>query len=672
MIKDEQIIKVIAEATGNRYNPKNGPVTNTLGWRQYSNAGLIAAKLNREFGLSLTSMEILNCQNIAAVLMLVANAEKSKNNSLHQIDRESIIKTISEASGNYYDPDNTEFANTHGWEQPAYARRIAERLNSDYGLSLTANDINRYQRLGDLVKFVQTYGGKSGFTTSKNEMLNIVITGKSGAGKSSFLNYLIGKEHFKVGEGSPVTQAYFEDYVYQAPDTGVKYHLYDTKGIEPTTTKECRNVILNEIEKRDKLSLFEWIHTVYYCFDASAKRIQPFEINFINELKKHASMVILLTKKDLVTTDALNSLISQIESEVDTKVQVIPVCSVEQRTRKGISHREGKENVLRASFLGLWEKLANSYPHTLTEPLTRETPINLLSKDIKEVRENGIISNIWPLRKLQEIEKGRFSIKYLSNYPLYEALGGELCTVPLMDATNNYIQFLFSQIESLNIDYIWRRNDEIHQDIFNFYQKVNKEKPKVLYSNIAKDAMKSIAKYEIQGKYDKLVNLTAKIRRLYKDVHDTFIFDGDERIAVHNCFSEYRDLVMKIGIELNLLINNYLSSYHAELIQYGQYCIKKETEKEEQKIIESEGELSSKEKIYYQVVIACLEDRKIEDSERFMLEKLFEVLEISPTKAGLIEDFARKKISSQWKNIRRNDPCPCGSGLKYKNCHGKN
>ena len=671
MIKDEQIIKVIAEATGNRYNPKNGPVTNTLGWRQYSNAGLIAAKLNREFGLSLTSMEILNCQNIAAVLMLVANAAQNKNNSLHQIDRESIIKTISEASGNYYDPDNTEFANTHGWEKPAYARRIAERLNSDYGLSLTANDINRYQRLGDLVKFVQTYGGKSRFTTSKNEMLNIVITGKSGAGKSSFLNYLIGKDYFKVGEGSPVTQAYFEDYIYQAPDTGVKYHLYDTKGIEPTTTKECRNVILNEIEKRDKLGLFEWIHTVYYCFDASAKRIQPFEINFINELKKHASMVILLTKKDLVTTDALNSLISQIESEVDTKVQVIPVCSVEQRTRKGISHREGKEDVLRASFLGLWEKLANSYPHTLTEPLTKEIPIKLLSKDIKEVRGIGnIIFSLFP--NLQEIEKGSFSIKFLSNYPLYEALGGETYIVALMDATNNYIQFLFSQIESLNIDYIWRRNDEIHQGIFNFYQKVNKEKPKVLYSNIAKDAMKSIANYSIEGKYDKLVSLTAKIRRLYKEVYGTWFFDADEKAAVYNCYSEYRNIVTGIGNELNLLINNYLSSYHAELIQYGQYCIKKEAEKEEHNIIEFEGELSSKEKIYYRVVMACLEDRKIEESERFMLEKLFEVLEISPTKAGLIEDFARKKISSQWKNIRRNDPCPCGSGLKYKNCHGKN
>ncbi|MBR6886625.1 MAG: SEC-C domain-containing protein, partial [Bacteroidales bacterium] len=23
------------------------------------------------------------------------------------------------------------------------------------------------------------------------------------------------------------------------------------------------------------------------------------------------------------------------------------------------------------------------------------------------------------------------------------------------------------------------------------------------------------------------------------------------------------------------------------------------------------------------------------------------------------------------KQVGRNDPCPCGSGLKYKNCHGK-
>ena len=44
----------------------------------------------------------------------------------------------------------------------------------------------------------------------KGESLNIIIAGKSGAGKSSFLNYLIGENHFKVGEGMPVTQDYFD------------------------------------------------------------------------------------------------------------------------------------------------------------------------------------------------------------------------------------------------------------------------------------------------------------------------------------------------------------------------------------------------------------------------------------------------------------------------------
>ena len=29
-------------------------------------------------------------------------------------------------------------------------------------------------------------------------------------------------------------------------------------------------------------------------------------------------------------------------------------------------------------------------------------------------------------------------------------------------------------------------------------------------------------------------------------------------------------------------------------------------------------------------------------------------------------------FSRSEKKVGRNDPCPCGSGKKYKNCHGKN
>ena len=31
-----------------------------------------------------------------------------------------------------------------------------------------------------------------------------------------------------------------------------------------------------------------------------------------------------------------------------------------------------------------------------------------------------------------------------------------------------------------------------------------------------------------------------------------------------------------------------------------------------------------------------------------------------------------QQAAAQQKTVGRNDPCPCGSGKKYKNCHGRN
>ena len=36
------------------------------------------------------------------------------------------------------------------------------------------------------------------------------------------------------------------------------------------------------------------------------------------------------------------------------------------------------------------------------------------------------------------------------------------------------------------------------------------------------------------------------------------------------------------------------------------------------------------------------------------------------------ENQEDKKIAPITKKIGRNDPCPCGSGKKYKQCHGSN
>ncbi|MBQ5441793.1 MAG: SEC-C domain-containing protein [Firmicutes bacterium] len=40
--------------------------------------------------------------------------------------------------------------------------------------------------------------------------------------------------------------------------------------------------------------------------------------------------------------------------------------------------------------------------------------------------------------------------------------------------------------------------------------------------------------------------------------------------------------------------------------------------------------------------------------------------------ASIVKDYKRSKIVHVEKKPGRNDPCPCGSGKKYKNCCGRN
>ena len=41
------------------------------------------------------------------------------------------------------------------------------------------------------------------------------------------------------------------------------------------------------------------------------------------------------------------------------------------------------------------------------------------------------------------------------------------------------------------------------------------------------------------------------------------------------------------------------------------------------------------------------------------------------TKEGAIEpDGVIPEVSASWGNVPRNAPCPCGSGKRYKQCHG--
>ncbi|SMC26303.1 SEC-C motif-containing protein [Clostridium acidisoli DSM 12555] len=64
-----------------------------------------------------------------------------------------------------------------------------------------------------------------------------------------------------------------------------------------------------------------------------------------------------------------------------------------------------------------------------------------------------------------------------------------------------------------------------------------------------------------------------------------------------------------------------------------------------------------------------------------MLDAKADYLYELPQWEGVFSKEKRKEIHTEWKNsktvvnkskIGRNDPCPCGSGKKYKHCCGKN
>ena len=62
---------------------------------------------------------------------------------------------------------------------------------------------------------------------------------------------------------------------------------------------------------------------------------------------------------------------------------------------------------------------------------------------------------------------------------------------------------------------------------------------------------------------------------------------------------------------------------------------------------------------------------KAEADYLYTLEEWLNVFDEDKLKS-IIKDYKRSKIVRVAKKPGRNDPCPCGSGKKYKNCCGKN
>jgi len=147
---------------------------------------------------------------------------------------------------------------------------------------------------------------------------NIVLSGKTGVGKSTLINAVFGHPLAEAGEGKPVSQALKE---YNLP--GVSVNLFDTKGIEldPEEREKSRKSIVSEIEKRATSSKTEeHMHVMWYCISNESKRIEDIEIEWIKEFSKYLKVIIVLTQ----TLDSDN----KFQIEVEKEFPNLKVCRV--------------------------------------------------------------------------------------------------------------------------------------------------------------------------------------------------------------------------------------------------------------------------------------------------------------------------------------------------------
>ncbi len=143
------------------------------------------------------------------------------------------------------------------------------------------------------------------------------------------------------------------------------------------------------------------------------------------------------------------------------------------------------------------------------------------------------------------------------------------------------------------------------------------------------------------------------------------------RHSVQNASYENKDPLLIYKLESYNLFKGMVDNMNrktAAVLMRGQIPVREEpTEEEKQAMEERRRQIAQQ-----QAMAAVAEQRRIAEQRQAMNRMQAEKMNISgsnePEKRA--EQQRMQPVRSE-KRVGRNDPCPCGSGKKYKNCHGR-
>lgn len=123
----------------------------------------------------------------------------------------------------------------------------------------------------------------------KREALNILILGKSGAGKSSLINAVFGEELAQTGQGRPITSK-IEEFEKD------RLKIFDTRGIESENFEETISDVEQFLKEKTVCEVENQIHIAWVCVCESMRRVEG-EEKVIKILKEHnIPTIVVITK----------------------------------------------------------------------------------------------------------------------------------------------------------------------------------------------------------------------------------------------------------------------------------------------------------------------------------------------------------------------------------------
>jgi len=334
---------------------------------------------------------------------------------------------------------------------------------------------------------------------------NILLIGKSGAGKSAFANYLFGVYTFKTGTGAPVTtwEENFQHHFVNIHD--VQVNVYDSVGLEQNNFSEWMRKLNGFLSTRqvcsspgilwrgwspirssqDILSANDIMHVLFYVVNGAGARIEANELKILSDIQKSykipASLVI--TNCDVATKAQIEAL----EKEARKNgLESIRVCSISRKTRGGEKTEPfGKENALRKILSASYEKVG------------RELTI-IVYKQMIEFTE-----------KIQNTLKGKIDSSDISIFKIDE----------LDSSLDNITEFLDEEVSKLNdvSDFL----PPAYRSYYNFIEDFD-----VDYQgrNVFEESFEKISNFIDNFDMDNLA-LMRRVNKAMEDLEDGNVFD---------------------------------------------------------------------------------------------------------------------------------------------------